>query len=176
MEIYSYTNAFDVDAEPVRWSCSLGDQKLANLVYLLAQHQEYSAENPGVCRQMVLLCVCVCECICAFLCQKPLGTICSPPCSVSQGAYHLHIASTALTSKALQSDELVCAAHVNERESLTCTSLTCLTCMLFISRQSPLAQTNSCCITRGLSDGPVVFYSLRFNVQDMRSSIDLYGS
>lgn len=154
MEIYSYTNAFDVDTEPVRWS--LGDQKLAHRVYLLAQHQEYFAENPGVCHQMVLLCVCACVCICAFLCQKPLRTICFPPCSVYQGAYHLHIASTALTSKALQSDELVCAAHVNERESLTCT--------LFISRQSPLAQTNSCCITRGLSDGPVVFYSPMFKI------------
>lgn len=126
------------------------DQKLPKIVYLLAQHQEkLHWKSTSVVSDVFTACVCVCTC--AFLCQKPLRAICFPPCSVSLGAYHLHVASTALRSKPPKSDKPVCTAHANESESLTCAP--------FISHPSPLAQSNSCCITQGLSDGPVVFSS-----------------
>lgn len=118
MEIYSYTNAFGVDAEPLLWPCcaSLIKSYLKLSTYLRSIKKNCT-ENPQALCQMFLAHVCVCTC--AFLCQKPLRAICFPPCSVSLSAYHLHVASTALRSKPPKSDKPGSAAHANESESLT---------------------------------------------------------
>lgn len=61
MEIYSYTNAFGVDSEPLLWPCSASLIKsYLKLSTYLRSIKTNCTENPQALCQMFLAHVCVC--------------------------------------------------------------------------------------------------------------------